>query len=113
MMRWDGWMRGGLKTGLIVFTLGATPVWAQDKPAAPAPKPTTKPAAAPAPAAEEKKSAADLLANAKKTYEQKNYQGAAEQFRKLIKTFPNQPETPSARYGLALALAAQPQPDYN
>ena len=80
-MRWDGWMRGGLKTGLIVFTLGSVPVWAQEKPAAPTTKPTTKPAAAPAPTPEEKKSAAELLANAKKTYQAKNYPAAADQFR--------------------------------
>src|SRR5436853_2804100 len=113
MMRWDGWMRGGLKSGLIVLALGAVPVFAQEKPAAnPTTKATTKPAATPA-APEEEKSPAELLANAKKTYEQKNYQAAADQFRKLIKTYPSQPETPSARYGLALALAALPQPDYN
>src|SRR4051794_23911772 len=110
MMRWGGWMRSGLKVTLIAFAsviMGGLPAWGQEKPAAP----TTKPAAAAAP--DEKKVAADLLGNARKAYEQKNYQGAADQFRKYIKTYATQPEALSARYGLALALAAMPQPDYN
>src|SRR5258706_10439666 len=98
MMRWDGWMRSGLKSGLIAFgfvILGNLPVWAQEKPA------------------DENAAAATALANAKTTYQEKNYQGAAEQYRNFIKTYEKRPEVPSARYGLALALAAMPQPDYN
>src|SRR5882672_1509405 len=108
MMRWDGWMRSGLNTGSIVLAfviLGNLPVLGQEKPAT---APTTKPAA-PKP----EKTAPELLASAKTAYQQKNYQAAADQFRKFIKTYPNQPEINSARYGLALALAAMPQPDYN
>jgi len=53
------------------------------------------------------------LVNAKAAYQQKNYPAAADQFRSFIKTYEKRPEVPSARYGLALALAAMPQPDYN
>ncbi|HEV8291344.1 MAG TPA: hypothetical protein VGP94_05455, partial [Tepidisphaeraceae bacterium] len=101
-------MRSGLKLCSIVLAvviLGNLPVWGQEKPAA---APTTKPAAKP-----DEKTAPELLASAKTAYQQKNYQGAVDQFRKYIKTYGNQPEAPSARYGLALALAALPQPDYN
>src|SRR2546430_17248039 len=102
MMRWDGWMRSGLNTGSIVLAfviLGNLPVLGQEKPAT---APTTKPAAA-KPA---EKTAPELLAGGKTAYQQKNYQAAADQFRKYIKTYPNQPEIPSARNGLSLALAA-------
>src|SRR5258706_8993375 len=98
MMRWDGWMRSGLKSGLIAFgfvILGNLPVWAEEKPV------------------DENGAAATALANAKTTYQEKNYQGAAEQYRNFIKTYEKRPEVPSARYGLALALSAMPQPDYN
>src|SRR5437879_3958194 len=109
MMRWDGWIRGGLQTffALAFVILGNLPVLGQEKPAT---KPTTKPTAQPEPP---KPTAAELLATAKTAYQQKNYQGAVDGFRKFIKAYPNQPEAPSARYGLALALAAMPQPDYN
>src|SRR5437867_4956307 len=109
MMRWDGRMRSGLKLWPIVLAvviLGNLPVWGQGKPTT---APTTKPAIKP----DEKTSAAEILASAKTAYQQKNYQGAADQFRKYIKTYGSQPEVPSARCGLALALAALPQPDYN
>jgi len=111
-MRWDGWMRSGHKSSLIVLAvviLGNLPVLGQEKPAQekPATAPTTKPAVKP----EEKRTAGEMLASAKTAYQQKNYQAAADQFRKLIKTYPSQPETPSARCGLALALAAMPQPN--
>src|SRR5205814_8003022 len=99
MMRWDGWMRSGCKTGLIVLAiviLGNLPAWAEG--------PT---------AADENAAAAKALADARTTYQQKNYQAAADQFRSFIKTYEKRPEVPSARYGLALALAAMPQPDYN
>src|SRR5882724_6260329 len=102
-------MRSGLKTGpiiLAVVILGNLPVWGQEKPAS---APTTKPAVQ----VDEKTAAANLLANARTAYQQKNYQAASDQFRKYIKTYGSQPEIPSARYGLALALAAMPQPDYN
>src|SRR5258706_3214214 len=96
MMRWDGWMRSGLKSGLIAFgfvILGNLPVLAQEKPVV------------------ENAAAATALANPKTTYQQKNYQGAAEQIRNFIKTYEKRAEVPLGRYGPALALAATPQPD--
>jgi len=98
-MRWDGWMRSGLKIALIALAfviLGNLQVAAADPPAA-----------------DEKAAAANALTNAKTAYQQKNYKAAADQFRNFIKTYEKRPEVPSARYGLALALAAMPQPDYN
>src|SRR5438128_3149692 len=100
MMRWDGRMRSGLQSWQIVLAvviLGNLPVWGQEKPAP----------------ADENAAAANALINAKSAYQQKNYQGAADQYRNFIKTYEKRPEVPSARYGLALALAAMPQPDYN
>src|SRR5437016_13780844 len=105
MMRWDGWMRSGLNLalmGLASVAIGSLPAWGQEKPANP---PTTKPAAAAA-KPDEKTAAAEVFANAQKAYEQKNYQAAADQFRKYIKIYGPQPGVPSARFRLALALAA-------
>ncbi len=141
-MRWDGRMRVVLRLSvpvLAIVILGDLPAWGQgqpapatvNKPAAPTVAPTTKPTAppvaapkpvvqapapvpAPAPApVPEPIAAANALVNAKAAYQQKNYQGAAEQYRNFIKTYPARPEIPTARYGLALALVAMPQVDYN
>src|SRR5689334_12489378 len=101
MMRWDGWMRSGLKNGLFALGLVLLGVTLGNLPASGAEQ---------APA-DETTAATNALVNAKAAYQQKNYPAAADQFRSFIKTYEKRPEVPSARYGLALALAAMPQPD--
>src|SRR6266850_1401578 len=105
MMRWDGWMRNGLKFGaaVVAFAIMGDLAWGQAKPATlpttkpvAAAAPTTKPVAAPvvvapqpAPAPAPAPAPVDpaveaprLLAKGKEYYEQKNYVKAAEYYRR-------------------------------
>jgi tetratricopeptide (TPR) repeat protein len=84
-----------------------SPVWGQ---AAPAQPPAAQPAPAPAPGALDP---AVVLQKAKDAFEQKNYTRAIDKYRQFINNFATRPEAPSARYGLALALAMQPERDNN
>jgi TolA-binding protein len=58
------------------------------------------------------RAAADLLAAARRASAEKNYPAAGSRFREYLTRFPNHPEVPAARYGLALILLHGPDQDF-
>jgi TolA-binding protein len=70
--------------------------------------------AVPALPADEKsdRAAAEMLAGARRAYTEKNYPAASTRFREFLTRFPSHSEVPAARYGLALTLLHNAEPDY-
>src|SRR5437870_1279778 len=56
--------------------------------------------------------AAMVLNSARKAYNEKNYPFAAARFKEFLDKYGGHKDAPSARYGMALALLAGPQVNY-